>query len=148
MKKNEEIRVYDIKDNHCFIGKYDPSSALLFNNNSAKTAGNDVYGGDLYRCTIDRKVPGWVAMGTLVQPHYNYTFDLTSDPLHVCKCPSDDLNCLNIYPTIRTVKVHPGQSFNMSIMAVGQLIENIFFWSSKCNLCHSIATKFNRSKSC
>ena len=41
------------KHQHCFISGYEGGNLLEFNNNSANVAGNDLYGGDFYMCTIE-----------------------------------------------------------------------------------------------
>ena len=104
------------------------SISLHFSNNSAKTAGNDWYGGNL-NCDIDIYGNGWlISPGwTVVMDISNFPainkFDLTSDPLHVCDCSTESSqNCINVAQTVHTIHTYPGKSFDLSLLAVGQLL--------------------------
>lgn len=58
-------------------------ASLEFSNNFAQTAGNDFYGGNLYKCRLlfyPESEPGWQVMN---HSAVNYTIDLTSEPLRV-----------------------------------------------------------------
>ena len=107
---------------------------LTFKNNSAQIVGNDIYGGDLDRCTT---------MVPFTKKHsskkFNYrlyslimkeVFDMqgpssiASDPLRACFCLGADINESNhnICVTEREpIEVYPGEQFSVSVIAVGQL---------------------------
>ena len=100
------------------------SVTIHFSNNSAKTAGNDWYGGNLY-CARDYydAEPGWKVITSITDCPANYTMDLTSDPIHVCDCSTESsLDCINVTQTVQTIHTYPGKSFNLSLLAVGQLL--------------------------
>ena len=111
---------------YCCFKFLERKSALLhFNNNSAKTAGNDWYGGNLY-CSmyvVDRYYLGWDIFRDITSFPVNYTLDLTSDPLHVCDCSTESSqDCIDGTRTIHTIHTYPGKMFNLSLLAVGQLL--------------------------
>ena len=129
VKRTEEVRYYEMGKNPCFIEAYGNGVALVFNNNSAKIAGNDLYGGKLYMCTV-KEDPGWLVLTDLVSSPYNYTIEVTSDPLRVCDCSSSSSqDCLNFARTINAIQTYPGRMFDLSIVAVGQLINKIRYLS-------------------
>jgi predicted outer membrane repeat protein len=101
----------------CSISFNDKSAVIEFNNNSAKAAGNDIYGGNLYTCSIGEQ-SGWLVLKDYVRASSNYSVEATSDPLRVCDC-SEVENCLNITQTLKTLQTYPGKKFNLSLMAVG-----------------------------
>ena len=111
-------------DTFCsFLVENIDSVTIHFSNNSAKTAGNDWYGGNLY-CTYDNSEPGWKVVTSITDCPANYTMDLTSDPIHVCDCSTESsLDCINVTQTVQTIHTYPGKSFNLSLLAVGQLLK-------------------------
>ena len=67
--------------------------------------------------------PGWQILHNIIDLPDNYTMDLTSDPLHVCDCTTENSrDCINVVGTIQTVHTYPGKPFNLSLLAVGQLL--------------------------
>ena len=102
------------------------SVTIHFSNNSAKTAGNDWYGGNLYcEHSLNETAfePGWKVVTSITDCPANYTMDLTSDPIHVCDCSTESsLDCINVTQTVQTIHTYPGKSFNLSLLAVGQLL--------------------------
>ena len=49
--------------------------------------------------------------------------DLTSNPIRVCDCYNEsNQDCINVVGTIQTIHTYPGKSFNLSLLAVGQLL--------------------------
>ena len=101
---------------------------FVFGNNSAKIAGNDMYGGDLYRCMVH--IPdhiasyGWRVMTTNIRFHGNKSIDVTSDAIRVCECSAEGYRrCVDIERIIKRVRVYPGQLFSLSLIAVGQLLD-------------------------
>ena len=108
----------------CFLDVLDrKTSHLYFSNNSAMTAGNDWYGGNL-NCTAYYIDGGFIYVWQLITDitdfPANYLFDLTSDPWHVCDCSTErSQDCMNVAHTMQT---YPGRLFNLSLLAVGQLL--------------------------
>ena len=124
----QEIDTFIDSNSHCFISTDSiVDVSLHFSSNSAKTAGNDWYGGNLY-CDVDSVnlvLPGWKVITDITVFPANYTVDLTSDPLHVCDCSTDHENsedCINVTKTIQAIHTYPGKSFYLSLLAVGQLL--------------------------
>ena len=121
---------------YCFfdIGVPEPKSftnvtvSLMFVSNRARTAGNDIYGGYLHNCAYHTGIssyyylPAWQAMTDVVHTPTDYAIDVTSDPLHVCDCSERNEDCIHKVPVINSVKAYPGESFNLSLVAVGQLL--------------------------
>ena len=121
-----EVALHDAfysDDDGCFITVHKHKTTLLhFSNNSAKTAGNDWYGGDLY-CSTHRGKYGWQVTTDITDFPANYILDVTSDPLHVCDCSTEsNQNCINFARTIQKIWTFPGKLFNMPLLAVGQLL--------------------------
>ena len=112
--------------NYCCFEVLERKTTLLhFSNNSAKTAGNDWYGGNLYCSTfvVDRYYLGWKIFTDITDFPANYTLDLTSDPWHVCDCSTESSqDCIDVTRTIQTIHTYPGKMFNLSLLAVGQLL--------------------------
>ena len=113
----------------CFFSLEDldvDSISLHFSNNSAMTAGSDWYGGNLYCCdgiSYANCDIGWKRITDITDFSVDYTMDLTSDPLHVCDCSTESsLDCINVAQTVQTKYTYPGKSFNLSLLAVGQLL--------------------------
>ena len=96
---------------------------LIFKNNSAGVAGSVLYGGVIDHCKLthglDSHSSGEV-FDMLVHnkdSDYNTTSNISSDPLQVCWCENNLPNCSQRYvpPT-----VYPGETFQVSVVAVGQ----------------------------
>ena len=114
--------------NCCFKVLERKTTLLHFSNNSAKTAGNDWYGENLY-CVTDCNMyngectAGWQVITDITDFPVNYTLDLTSDPRHVCDCSTESSqDCIEVNRTIQKVWTYPGKMFNLSLLAVGQLL--------------------------
>ena len=126
--KEGECDTCGAEDDYCFVTVDKHKTALLhFSNNLAKTAGNDWYGGNLY-CMMDGiyGVHGWQVITEITDFPANYTLDLTSDPLHVCDCSAESESiqgCIRVNTAIHTIHTYPGKSFNLSLLAVGQLLD-------------------------
>ena len=114
----------DTTISNCFFKlQYVHTVSLEFCNNSAKIAGNDIYGGNLHMCkvfTSDGFETGWQVMANIIQSPDNYVIDLTSDPVHVCDCFTP--NCIQVVRTIKSVQIHPGKLFSLPLVAVGQVL--------------------------
>ena len=98
---------------------------ITFIQNTAGIAGNAIYGGQTSACVpSERKdycsncpVPG--SSNVFENIGINDTSDLstfTSDPTRVCFCENMVPNC---YKVVDTLRVHPGENFNISLAAVG-----------------------------
>ena len=111
----------------CFVDTQNATYVVLkFNNNSAKTAGDDWYGGDLHVCKVTTQgyEYGWQLMTYIINASNDHSIDLTSEPLHVCNCRESAIDCIYVanHGIIRTVQTYPGKLFNLSVIAVGQLL--------------------------
>ena len=98
-------------DTHCFFDFTDSVNSITFRNNVA-TAGRDWYGGNL-----DSTCSGYQYLADLVP-----SIELTSDPWHVCDCTRSNEDCINVVRTIHRVQAYPGQLFNLSLIAVGTVL--------------------------
>ena len=107
---------------------------IYFVNNTAGIAGSAMYGGSIDTCDskflltvidADENSPLWDYPPSLV---YNLTLNYTSetglsvissDPLGVCYC--DESNTApNCFQKAKSLESFPGQTFNVSVVAVGQ----------------------------
>ena len=89
----------------CFVSVNNVGSvSLYFSNNSAKTAGNDWYGGnqycDIYSNMAGDYVCGWKVITEIVIIPDNYTMDLTCNP---CMCVIAPLKAAKIVLILFTV---------------------------------------------
>ena len=114
---------------HCFFQPLDlpdPSVFFVLENNTAKEAGTALYGGMVDRCDL--------LESTTAQPIYsdvifNEIFNITngkdasreliisSEPFRLCPCYYDHPNCSQ---SEVTVTAYPGETFSVSLVAVGQ----------------------------
>ena len=98
---------------------------LVFKNNSADVAGSVLYGGAIDNCKLthglDSHNSGEV-FDMIVHnddTDYNTTSNISSDPLRICLCEHDLPDCSeNDHIMPRTV--YPGETFQVSVVAVGQ----------------------------
>ena len=98
----------------------------VFKNNSADDAGSVLYGGAIDNCKLtdlDSHSSGKVFdMIVHIEDDndYNTTSNISSEPLRICPCENNLPNCSidnrHFYP--RTV--YPGETFQVSVVAVGQ----------------------------
>ena len=105
---------------------------IVFNNNSAATAGNDIYGGSLQKCkytdTYERNFIGWKAMVHALHMPKDYIIDVTSDPLHVCDCATQSVeDCMNNVPIVHHIEAYPGETFILQLVVMGQLLNTTTF---------------------
>ena len=101
---------------------------LIFNNNTAIT-GNVLYGGEIDRTATNIRIimnntVKVVTTGALIDAvaFINDTSkisDISSDPYHVCQCFNGQPNC-KMPPSPYKVTLYPGQTFSVSVVAVGQ----------------------------
>ena len=98
---------------------------LVFKNNSADTAGSVLYGGAIDNCTLiglESYNSGEVFHMLSQYERDNTTSSVSSDPSRVCVCESDHPNCSN--PKVK-LSVHPGETFQVSVVSTGQGTETV-----------------------
>ena len=93
---------------------------LVFKNNSAYNAGSVLYGGTIDNCCLDPH--DFCDSGPVFDKLFHYEADNTtssvsSDPFRVCLCENNHPNCSK---SIKTLSVYPGETFQVSLVAVGQ----------------------------
>ena len=98
---------------------------LVFKNNSADVAGSVLYGGAIDNCKLthglDSHNSGEV-FDMIVYDNdtdYNTTSKISSDPLQICPCENNLPHCSE-YPYSIPHKVYPGETFQVSVVPVGQ----------------------------
>ena len=94
---------------------------FVFKDNFADTAGSVLYGGAIDNCTLtglDSYNLGKVFDKVVHNEADNTTSSISSDPFRICLCN------LNNYPncsqSMKTLSVYPGETFQVSVVAVGQ----------------------------
>ena len=92
---------------------------LVFKNNSADVAGSVLYGGAIDKCTLDWK---YYKSGKVFDMLFQYQADnttssISSDPFHVCPCENNHPECSK---NKKKISVYPGETFQVSVVAVGQ----------------------------
>ena len=103
---------------------------LVFKNNSADDAGSMLYGGAIDNCKLrvtdlDLHYSSGDVFDMLVQyeadTDYSTTSKISSDPLHICVCSNNLLDCRSRYSYI-PFPVYPGETFQLSVptVTVGQ----------------------------
>ena len=93
--------------------------SLSFNQNRAGTAGNAIYGGRTSACLPCEDCEYGPVTNIFQYNGVNDTSDLsnfTSDPTRACFCEKGIPNCNKI---LNNITVHPGESFNISLVLVG-----------------------------
>ena len=98
---------------------------LIFKNNSANVAGSVLYGGAIDNCKLTYGLDSYNSgevFDMIVHNNdtdYNTTSNIFSDPLQICPCEHNLPDCSeNHYIMPRTV--YPGETFQVSVVAVGQ----------------------------
>ena len=95
------------------------NATVVLENNTARI-GHEIYGGDLDNCYLmylDWK--SHTAFKKFVQVNYtNGSSDITSDPYTICFCENNQSMC---HSSNFDVSAYPGQAFEISTVAVGQL---------------------------
>ena len=90
-------------------------------NNSADTAGSVLYGGAIDNCTLtglDSYNSGLVFDKLVHYEADNTASSISSDPFHICLCNLSNLpNCSQ---SMKTLSVYPGETFQVSVVTVGQ----------------------------
>ena len=97
---------------------------LVFQSNSAGAAGSMLYGGAIDNCKLtglDSNSSGEV-FDMIVYNNdtdYNTPSNISSDSLRICLCENNHPNCSK-YRYVVPHKVYPGETFQVSVVAVGQ----------------------------
>ena len=96
---------------------------LIFKNNSADGAGSVLYGGAIDHCKLthglDSHSSGEV-FDMIVHnkdSEYTTTSNISSDPILICPCENNLPNCSK---QLVSHTVYPGETFHVSVVAVGQ----------------------------
>ena len=93
---------------------------LVFKNNSADVAGSVLYGGAIDNCKLIHGPGSGEVFDMLVHNNdtcYNTTSNISADPIQICPCENNLPDCS--YPWYPCT-VYPGETFNVSVIAVGQ----------------------------
>ena len=94
---------------------------LVFKNNSADVAGSVLYGGAIDNCKLthglDSHSSGEVFDMLVHIEDDNANSKISSDPFHVCPCESNHTHCNQ---SVISGTVYPGETFMISVVAVGQ----------------------------
>ena len=100
---------------------------LVFKNNSAGAAGSVLYGGAIDNCKLTHGLDSYNSgevFDMIVYNNdtdYNTTSNISSDPLRICLCEHNLPDCSeNVYRYIMPRTVYPGETFQVSVVAVGQ----------------------------
>ena len=125
------VRIYSLSD----LRDQTPPAILSasFSNNTARYGGNSIYGGLLDRCTLSifsefRAVYSKMSYNYNAVSILNVTTKLgdinsiSSDPVRVCFCENESLNCNYEHSTIYVRRGHP---FNISLTAVDQVLNSL-----------------------
>ena len=93
---------------------------LIFKNNSANTAGSVLYGGAIDNCKLAGQDP-YRSDDTFFHiedvTNCTVTSKISSDPLRICPCANNFPHCS---VTSVSYSVYPGETFQVSVVAVGQ----------------------------
>ena len=93
---------------------------LIFKNNSADTAGSVLYGGAIDNCKLAGQ-DSYISDDTFFHiediTNYTVTSKISSDPLRMCLCANNFPHCR---VTSVSYSVYPGETFQVSVVAVGQ----------------------------
>ena len=96
---------------------------LVFNNNYADVARSVLYGGAIDNCKltgVHSYSSGEVFnMISLTNTDYNIASKISSDPFHICPCVNNQPACSEEVEIVGYT-VHPGETFQFSVVAVGQ----------------------------
>ena len=108
----------------CFFRNVSKHFVISFNNNSANDTGNDLYGGQLDRCSIDSDMNNTEDSLTYWKVISNLT-DLTtvsSQPARVCHCKNFEPHCDE---RASSIQIRQGEKFQISVVVVDQVKQPI-----------------------
>ena len=94
---------------------------FVFKNNSADAAGSVLYGGAIDNCKLtdlDSYSSGEVfdMIVNIDSNDYNTTSVISSEPIGICPCQNNIPDCMNFIER----QVYPGETFQVSVIALGQ----------------------------
>ena len=100
----------------------DINTQLVFKNNSADAAGSVLYGGAIDKCELSGLSPylyNFSGVFDVLTQHRSdsTTSSISSDPFYVCPCENNHPKCSK---SNMTLSVYPGETFQVSVVAVGQ----------------------------
>lgn len=133
----------------CFFQPHFPKStyiedfrnlvSLTFKNNVAEIVGDDIYGGELDRCSTivpfksksDSIHSSYLPYKEIIQEVFHMQGEIesriASNPLQACLCPQEDdrvnFTCKN---KLHQIYVYPGEHFELSMVTVGQMNSSAF----------------------
>ena len=121
-----QIEIHTTKD-ECFIQlpgqnlSNGVDAQLVFKDNSAD-AGSVLYGGIIDNCKLTDFGPGSYSSGEVFDmlvhiENGNANSSVSSDPFRICPCEN---NRPNFSKSDKSYTVHPGETFHVSLVAVGQ----------------------------
>ena len=90
---------------------------FVFKNNSADFAGSVLYGGAIDNCDMDPYDSGPVFDKVVHYEANNTASSISSDPFRICPCENNHPNCNQ---SMKTLSVYPGETFQVSLITVGQ----------------------------
>ena len=100
---------------------------LVFKNNSADKAGSVLYGGAIDNCKLTHGLDSHNSSEVFDkivhidnETEYNTTLIISSDPIKICPCENNLSNCSPWYYLSRCTAKYPGETFQVSVVAVGQ----------------------------
>ena len=102
---------------------------LVFKNNSADAAGSVLYGGTIDNCKLTNSSNSSAEVFDMLlhietenNTDYDRASNISSDPLHICLCIHNHPDCNKSQIQYRGVSssVYPGETFQVSVVAVGQ----------------------------
>ena len=91
---------------------------FVFKNNFADAAGSMLYGGTIDNCDLGPYNSGPVFDKVVHYEANNTASSISSDPFHICLCNLN--NRPNCSQSMKTLSVYPGETFQVSVIAVGQ----------------------------
>ena len=97
----------------------DIDAQFIFKDNSAD-AGSVLYGGAIDNCKLtglESYSSGEVFDNLIKSENGNTNPNVSSDPFHICSCANNRPNCSK---SGKSYKVYPGETFYVSVVAVGQ----------------------------
>ena len=127
---------FDVVQPQCFLGITEESnSSLMFVNNNALVAGDDIYGGEIETCSggLNAEIRN---NGPIEITHDTPTISsISSDPMQVCLCTEEAIACcplggyypdgvyVDTCPPVNVAgKIYPGQNITFHLLAVGQYL--------------------------
>ena len=121
-------RVVQSRNKKCFVqlsrpGQNLSGSQLVLKNNYADFGGNVLYGGDCELNVVSTYSSGEVFDMLIINndPDNNTTSKISSDPIKICPCEKNHQNCGGLPQHHAYLNpVFPGETFKISVVAVGQ----------------------------